>query len=81
MKQEQYIRVKNRIMEKSEKMKEEIAKILDMNPELLIYETRQNKEGRHVLDLTTISPNKHRTRFLFHSAVAANAGGSHQSHV
>ena len=54
-------------------MKQEIAKILDMKPELLIYHERLGKDGRHVLDLTTISPNKHRTKFLFHTTVADSA--------
>jgi hypothetical protein len=52
-------------------MKEGIAGILDMKPELLIYEDRKNKDGQVVLDLTTISPNRHRTKFLFHSTAAA----------
>jgi hypothetical protein len=54
----------------SENLKSEIARILDMDPELLIYEGRQNKEGRYVLNLTTISPNKHKTKFLFHSTTS-----------
>ena len=54
-------------------MKQEIAKILDMKPELLIYHERLGKDGRHVLDLTTISPNKHRTKFIFHTTVVDSA--------
>src|SRR5688572_10806686 len=55
------------------KLKSEIAAILDINPELLIYEERQNKAGQHVLDLTTISPNRHKTKFLLHSSTAESA--------
>ncbi len=57
----------------SKGLKEEIAKTLDINPDLLIYEERKNKEGMDILDLTTISPNKHRTKFLFHSVTAASS--------
>jgi hypothetical protein len=55
-----------------EQLRQEIARILDMKPELLIYETREKGPHEFVLDLTTISPNKHQTRFLFHSSIGAS---------
>ena len=54
----------------AQELKVEIAKSLDMNPDLLIYEERKNKGGESVLDLVTISPNRHQTKFLFHSTTA-----------
>ena len=49
-------------------LKDQIANILDMKPELLGYELREKGAHEFVLDLTTISPNRHHTRFLFHSS-------------
>jgi hypothetical protein len=51
-----------------QQIKEEIAKSLDMNPQLLIYEEKNTSEGVE-LHLTTISPNRHKTKFLFHTSV------------
>ncbi len=51
--------------------KEQIAKILDIQPDLLIFDLKTNRENMQVLDLVTISPNPHRTKFLFHTTVAA----------
>jgi hypothetical protein len=65
--------------ERARKLKAEIAKILDINPELLIYEDRQDKDGQHSLELSTISPNRHKTKFLFHSATGSNADKALQS--
>jgi len=55
---------------KPDQLKKEIAQILDMEPNLLIYDGRK-ESGRYVLDLITISPNPHKTKFLFHSTTAA----------
>jgi hypothetical protein len=54
----------------NELKKAEIAKILDIQPELLIFEFKINKERKCELALETISPNKHKTKFLFHTSIA-----------
>lgn len=54
----------------------EIARILDIKPELLIYEFKQDKQQKHRLELVTISPNTHKTRFLFHATVADTPGAA-----
>jgi hypothetical protein len=54
-----------------EEMKKRIADTLEMDPSLLIYEGYSDRSGRYILDLTTISPNKHKTKFLFHSVSAS----------
>lgn len=48
-------------------MKDEIAKILNMDPQFMDYNFSDTKEGLKKLDLTTQSPNGHKTMFLFHS--------------
>ena len=58
------------------KLKHDIARTLDIDPQLLIYEFRKSREGMVTLELSTISPNPHKTRFLFHSATAATAEGA-----
>jgi hypothetical protein len=57
--------------EKIHQHKQDIARILDMNPDLLLYEFRK-QNGKIHLDLTTISPNPHKTKFLFHSTEAGS---------
>lgn len=54
----------------------EIARILDIQPELLIYEFKLDKNQKHRLELVTISPNAHRTRFLFHATTAETPGAA-----
>ena len=53
------------------RMKQDIAAILKMNPKLLIYGFKKNKDNQVVLELTTISTNPHKTKFLFHATTAA----------
>ena len=60
-------------MDQIENMKSQIARILDMKPELLIYEQSKSRNGREQLDLVTISPNAHQTKFLFHRSEADTA--------
>lgn len=53
-----------------EEKKAEIARILDLQSDSLIFEFKINKESQCELALETISPNKHQTKFLFHTVVA-----------
>jgi hypothetical protein len=53
------------------KMKQDIASTLNMDPKLLIYGFKKNKDNQVTLELTTISSNPHKTKFLFHATTAA----------
>jgi hypothetical protein len=57
---------------KEKQLKEQIAEILDMKPDLLLYELNEKSAREFVLNLTTISPNRHHTKFLFHSSVGSS---------
>lgn len=54
---------------KTLEMEAEIAKILNMKPEYLKYEhIKKQPDKPYTINLSTESPNGHKTKFLFHSA-------------